>query len=310
MNHSVFDLLCLGGASVDLVLNVPHMPEAADKLVTPLVGRFPGGLIANTACAAAQLGLHTSWTGFIGSDDGGQLLLNDFAHFGVDASTAVQVEGKPSDFCVILLQPSGERTILVVNSLPGLPPLDNTLRSSIANARVLYTLPYSLDWFAELSILCHDYGTKLAVDIESSSPQQGQALELILRACDIAFFSQGGLKLAARTDEPLEGAKSLLDLGLELVVVTLGAHGAFAVTQDEYAFLPAFSVPAVDTTGAGDCFHAAYLFGYQQGWNITRCLYFAHAAAALSIQHMGARGGLPTREQVDEFLAAQPQGQM
>jgi sugar/nucleoside kinase (ribokinase family) len=74
------------------------------------------------------------------------------------------------------------------------------------------------------------------------------------------------------------------------------------------AFVPAFSVPAVDTTGAGDCFHAAYLFGYLQDWNVIQCLHFAHAAAALSVQQVGARGGLPTREQVEEFLAIHEQG--
>lgn len=92
------------------------------------------------------------------------------------------------------------------------------------------------------------------------------------------------------------------DMGPEFVVVTLGSRGAYALSQSGSAFQPAFHVPVVDTTGAGDCFHAACLFGLEQSWPLQQMLRFASAAAALSVQAEGARGLLPDRQQVEDFL--------
>ena len=297
-----FDLLCLGGASVDLVLRVPHLPEGDEKLLAELAGRLPGGLVANAACAAARLGLKTSWFGLLGDDEGASMLLADFARFGVDLTQAVQLPGFPSDFCVILLQPSGERSILVVNTLPGLPPFDENLKRVIKNADIVYTLPYHLEWFRELASRVHAAGNRVAVDIELSAPLGGDPLRSALGVSDLIFCSQDGLALATGTRDPQMGANFLLKLGAELVVVTQGARGAWAVTQDHSSFDPAFSVQPADTTGAGDCFHAAFLFNYLQGEPLQACLNFANAAAALAVQQVGARAGLPTRAEVDAFL--------
>jgi sugar/nucleoside kinase (ribokinase family) len=299
-----FDLLCLGGSSVDLVLRVPHLPDGDEKLLADLVGRLPGGLVANAACAAARLGLRTSWVGFLGDDEGARMLLADFARFGVDTSDAVQIPGFSSDFCVILLQPSGERSILVVNTLPGLPPFEGNLERILTQSAVVYTLPYSLDWFEDLASKVHAAGNRVAVDIESSAPLSGAQLHTALGCSDVIFCSQDGLALATGSRDPQTGANFLLGLGPELVVVTQGARGAWAITRQTSIFGPAFPVQPVDTTGAGDCFHAAFLSRFLQGEPLEACLSFANAAAAISVQQVGARAGLPTQAEVATFLKA------
>jgi sugar/nucleoside kinase (ribokinase family) len=148
----------------------------------------------------------------------------------------------------------------------------------------------------------HAAGNRVAVDIESSVPLGREQLSSALSHSDLVFCSQDGLDLATGSRDPQIGANFLLNLGPELVVVTQGARGAWAVTQQNRYFGPAFPVQTVDTTGAGDCFHAAFLSRYLQGERLEYCLNFANAAAAISVQQVGARSGLPTQADVNAFL--------
>jgi sugar/nucleoside kinase (ribokinase family) len=296
------ELLCVGGLSLDLLLRVPTVPELDEKMVADFAGRYGGGLVANAACAASQLGLHTAWAGPIGEDEYGQILLDDFARFGVDTHLAQQIAGAVTSFCVIYLTPGGERTILVVNTLPDPPPLTAAVKANLGTAPLVYTLLFQRDWFQEVAGLVHAGGGKVAVDIEASSANQDATLKDALDYADLVFCSASGMRWATGQADPEVGARIIQDMGPELVVVTLGSRGAYALYQGEEAFQPAYPVPVVDSTGAGDCFHAACLFGYQQSWPLQHMLRFASAAAALSIQAEGARGRLPDRQAVDGFL--------
>lgn len=300
-----YDLFCLGGSAVDLMLRVPRLPLLDEKLETVFAGRLPGGLVANTACAAARLGLQVGWSGYLGDDDFGRLVLEDFTRFGVDGQYAVTMKGANSDFTVILLTPGGERTILIVSNFTDPPPLTENVLKALSLSRLGYALPRAPDWFERFSHAVHSGGGQVVVDVEGSCPVKGADLNAALCNSDVAFFSRDGLRLAAGTDSLEAGVQKLLKTGLRAVVVTLGASGAMAATQDEIYQHSAFQVQVVDTTGAGDCFHAAFLVGWLEGWELQRCLRFAGAAAALSVQALGARGGLPDRLAVERFLAQQ-----
>jgi sugar/nucleoside kinase (ribokinase family) len=150
----------------------------------------------------------------------------------------------------------------------------------------------------------------VAVDLESVTPVEGDELLSALRQTQILFTNRGGLAMVPRSAggmvnpdsdwEPV--AHEVLDLGVEEVIVTLGAAGSAAVTPDGFAQVDGFHVPVVDSTGSGDCFHAAYLAALQAGQTLTERLRFANAAAAIKIQQLGPRAGLPTQAQVEQFL--------
>lgn len=299
-----YDLFCLGGSAVDLLLQVPRLPLLDEKLETAFAGRLAGGLVANTACAAARLGLQVGWSGYLGNDDFAQVVLEDFARFGVDSRYAVKVEGANSDFTVILLTPRGERTILIVSNFAE-PPLTAEVLNVLSFSRLGYALPRAPKWFERFSRAVRSGGGQVVVDVEGSCPVRGADLDAALCNSDVAFFSRDGLRLATGADSLENGVQRLLKTGLRVVVVTLGESGALVATEHEVYQHPAFRVPVVDTTGAGDCFHAAFLVGWLEGWELRRCLRFASAAAALSVQALGARGGLPDRAAVERFLAQQ-----
>jgi sugar/nucleoside kinase (ribokinase family) len=127
-------------------------------------------------------------------------------------------------------------------------------------------------------------------------------LRAIIAQTDLVFCNRRGLTLAAGEDDPAAGAKTLLGIGPRCVVVTLGPDGAWAFDPSQSVHVRGHRVPVADTTGAGDCFHAAFLCGYLAGWALERTARFANAAAALSVQQVGARAGYPTETEVEQFL--------
>jgi sugar/nucleoside kinase (ribokinase family) len=300
-----FDLFCMGGCSVDFVVKTPRLPVRDEKLLVEYCGREAGGLVANTACAAARLGLITGWSGLVGDDENGQIVLQDFARFGVNVSYATVLSGSATDFTVILVDPKGDRTILVVPVIKKSLPFSPDTLKALNRARIGYSIPHEPDWFQRFSSSVREGGGKVAVDLEGSSPVSGLDLDAVLKMADFTFCSLDGLELGTGTREPAEGAGKLLDMGQEMVIVTLGKAGSAVFTRKERYWSPGFSVNVVDTTGAGDCFHAAFLTGLQAGWPLEKILRFANAAAALSVQSMGARRSLPIPAEIEAFLIRQ-----
>ncbi|MBI3990998.1 MAG: hypothetical protein HY350_02500, partial [Candidatus Omnitrophica bacterium] len=110
-------------------------------------------------------------------------------------------------------------------------------------------------------------------------------------------------------DAPLPDiARKLLKMGPRVVVITRGKEGALCVTADDEFFTPAFSVRAVDTTGAGDVFHGGFIYGLLQEWGLKKVMEFASAVAALKCLKLGGRAGIPTRQEVEEFLKTERRG--
>jgi sugar/nucleoside kinase (ribokinase family) len=296
------DLYCLGGASVDLILEAPRFPRDGEKLFVNCAGQLAGGFIANTACAAAKLGLRTSWGGLVGGDAFTQTIMHDFGLFGVETSDAVVLEESSTDFTVIILPPSGERTILIVPALPTPPLLTSSIKQSLAKVRLGYTVFYEQDWFIEVAQLIHAGGGKVVVDMEVSTLKDIEAAKVMLRYTDIIFTSEEGIRVVTGSRTAEDGVEEILSLGPEIVVLTKGSEGAEVFTLEARYSTGVYDVPVKDTTGAGDCFHAAFLYGILSDWNLQHCLEFASAAAAILVQKIGARGGLPTLLEVQKFM--------
>jgi sugar/nucleoside kinase (ribokinase family) len=99
-----------------------------------------------------------------------------------------------------------------------------------------------------------------------------------------------------------EAGEALLTRGPHLVVQTEGAAGCYTTTALECFHTPAFKVEVMDTTGAGDVFHGAYIFGLLQGWDHKRIARFATAVAAIKCTRLGGRSGIPGFAEVQKFL--------
>ncbi len=298
----MIDLYCLGGAAVDLILEVPHLPRDGEKLFVHHARQLAGGFIANTACAAAKLGLHTAWGGLVGGDAFAQTIMRDFELFGVEKSDVVVMEDSSTDYTVVILPSNGERTILIVPILPSPPPLTRSMKQSLKRARFGYTVFYEQDWFIDVAQLLHAGGGKIVVDMEVNTLKNIDAAKAMLRYTDIVFSSEEGLRRLTESNSADDGVEEILSMGPEMVVLTMGSKGAALCTPTTRYSTAVYDVPVRDTTGAGDCFHAAFLYGILSDWNLQHCLEFASAASAILVQKIGARGGLPTLLEVQNFM--------
>ena len=295
------DILAVGGADADLVLTVGELPSYDEKVLGKLVGWLPGGPAANCACAASRLGLRVAAVAAVGDDRAAQIIIDGYAQFGVDTSLIEVIPGATSPFTVILIDPTGEKAIVVV---PGTPPryrMDR-VEQALRQARVMYMMPGARDQFLDLAYLAHAGGAEVMIDVESTVGIDPTSLGQILAAVDIASFNRDGF-IAATGEQPTpETARRLLHHGPHTVVVTKGAQGALAVTADRVVERPGYRVEVVDSTGAGDTFNAAFLSATLAGLSFEERLRFANAAAALAVTAMGPRGCLPTHDEVKVFL--------
>ena len=141
-------------------------------------------------------------------------------------------------------------------------------------------------------------------DIEDKGNKEASGLPLLLQEVDIASFNQFGVRSWTGEEPSRELAQSLLNMGPETILFTLGAEGSIGADSHQAVDCPGIQVQVADTTGAGDTFHAAFLASYLRGQDLKHSLPFANAAGALSVTAVGPRGHLPTTLEVKDFQAA------
>jgi sugar/nucleoside kinase (ribokinase family) len=296
-----YDFLGVGGLAVDLELRVDSLPLADDKYSAELTGKRPGGFIANATCAAARLGLRAAYAGWVGDDAEGEMLRADFVAWGVDPVGLATVPGEPTPFTIVVTDQLGQRAILLPSFALYHAELTPAHIALAQRAQIVYTFPRDLAWCQQLHAATRESGGALALDVETSISMQRNDLLIAIRLAGIVFFTEASL-----TALDLPAPQALLQPD-QWFVVTAGSRGASGIRYGmrEPVFQPARKVEnVVDTTGAGDCFHAAFIAAKLDEADVPEALAFAHAAAAIKVQHHGARGGLPTREAVEGLLGA------
>jgi sugar/nucleoside kinase (ribokinase family) len=302
------DAIAVGAAAVDLVVRVPRLPSYDDKVVGALVGRLAGGTMANFACALARLGGRAAWMGSVGADPDGALLMKEFRRVGVETRHVRVDRAQPTNFTVILLGRSAERAIVVVPTLQDRLPGAAPLRAYLSDARFVYLSPHNLSLARRVAAEAVAAGCRVALEVEPTAGLTAAGGAHVLRHTYLAVFNRAGLASFWKQGgvlplrETARAARRVLDLGPQIVVVTLGRRGSIAVDGHQLLVHPAFRVQAVDTTGAGDCFAAATVWGLCRGWPLNRIATYANAAAALSTTGVGPRGHLPTHREVVRFL--------
>lgn len=296
-----FDVLAVGGVDVDIVMRVDRLPGHGEKVLGTFVGNLPGGTVANFACAASRLGLRAASLATVGPDDAGKLIIEDFEHFGVATDFVLVRPEVETHFTVILIEPSGERSIIVVPRFTEAYD-DAFLERAIPQSRALYTMPNRADLFRQMGRMARAHGVQVMIDVEATIGADRETLEEMLQWVNIASFNEAGLEAIGGEEATIEGARQLLAFGPHTVVVTLGKRGSLAVTADEAVEMPGRDVAVVDTTGAGDTFNAAFLTATLRGLPLAGRLAFANAAAALAVTGLGPRGRLPTSAEVESFL--------
>lgn len=297
---SLVDLVGVGLNATDTLISLPSYPERGAKVEYSHASILPGGQTASAVIACQTWGLTTRYVGKLGDDDAATLHLREFAKAGVDARV-VTVKDASSPQSLVIVDSGGERTVFCRRD-PRLALRPEDLdRSWIVNARVLHVDGLETAAATLAASWARAAGIPVIADLDELYP----GVEDLIANVDYLIVSRN-----FPTD--LTGERNLEDAlrhlkrryGCAVTAATLGQDGVLAWDGGNFHLRPAYRVPVADTTGAGDIFHAGFIYGLLQGWPLSRQLDFACAAAALNCTATGARGGIGRVEAIEELMAA------
>ncbi|MFZ0821225.1 MAG: PfkB family carbohydrate kinase [Candidatus Acidiferrales bacterium] len=298
-NAKTVDVVGAGINATDTLIRLPQFPTIESKVEFLSSIVLPGGQVASAIVACAKWGLKTRYVGKVGDDFAGKLQRKEFEKAGVEARLA-EVPGAQSQTAFILVDvPSGERTVLWNRTAEMTLNPEDIQREWIVNARALLVDGHDTVAAAMAARWAREAGIPVTSDLDNLYP----GVEVLLENVDYTVTSK---EFPAR----LTGEKDLLKalpaiqkrFRNQLTAATLGRGGVLAWDGQRFRYNPAYVVETVDTTGAGDIFHGAFVYAQLAGWPLDEQLAFSCAAAALNCKAMGARGGIAPLTQIRELM--------
>ncbi len=300
-----FDVAGFGLNSIDLLAVVAEYPASNSKQRLQRFMHMPGGQIGTALTACAKLGLRTTYIGSFGADPLGAMSRQSLIDSGVDVSGARTVAGATNQFAVILVDArSGERTVLWDRHPDLTFEVQDIPREAVTAGRMLVVDCHETAGATVAARYAREAGVPTIIDVEKVRPGIGELLQQI----DVLIAAQdfpSALTGYDQTGRALEAMAAEYPTS-RLVCVTLGDGGSLALCDGREIRTPAFQVDCVDSTGAGDAFRGGFAAGclLMPDADVEDILAYANAVAALNCRALGARGGLPTADEVDQLLVA------
>jgi sulfofructose kinase len=294
-----YDVVGFGENVVDRVCVVAEFPHFDTKSEIRRHEVLAGGQVATAVAFISRLGLRGKYIGKVGSDELGHISLASLRKENIDTSSVLIAPGARNQYSFIIIdQESGERTILWERDAR-LNFEDSELnRFDICAGRILYIDGKDPRAALRAATWAQEEGIPVVIDLDKVISSCDQLLPLI----DFLIVSANFPKELTGIDDPIRSLSALSEYCPGFIAVTLGAGGAMAVVGDSCIRFPAYNVHPIDTTGAGDIFHAAFVYGLLQNWALEKIMTFANAAAGLNCTRLGARGDLPSLAEVLSFM--------
>ncbi len=295
MNQSItsIDVLCVGQATYDLIFSVPAHPGADEKVFADRFAGCGGGPAANAAITVARLGYKAAFAGYLGNDLFGSKHWQEFSDAGVDTDLIIRGQA-PTPLSAILVKPDGQRSLINYKGATRPLPADANNYSSLEFKTVLFD-----GHEPHISIKLARYAKLIGI---TTLLDAGSVHEGTLGLLDLSDYLVASEKFALQYAGDTRTALSRLAEIAPNVVITLGENGLIWQRGNEQGEMPAYPIIAIDTTGAGDAFHGAFAAALAAGKNWLDILNYASAAGALCCTKTGARPGLPTCEEMQDFL--------
>ena len=293
------DVVGVGLNATDTIIRLPRFPALDDKVEFLGAEVHLGGQAASAMVACRRWGLKTRYVGKVGDDAAGRLQREAFAREGVEAQL-MEVAGKPSQIAYILVdEASGERTILWKRDAALTMRPEEIRREWITSARALLVDGHNTAAAAMAARYAHQAGVPVTADLDNLYP----GVEELLGNVDYMLVSRD---FPERLTGEADLRKSLPALEKKfrcrVAGATLGRGGALAWDGVSFLYCRAYRVKTVDTTGAGDIFHGAFVYALLQKWPLRRMLEFSCAAAALNCTAVGARGGIAEVAEIEALM--------
>jgi sulfofructose kinase len=285
---------------MDILLTVPRYPKPGFKINATGAIIQGGGPVPNALVGLARMGAITAFIAVFGDDPIGTMGRNELESEGVDMRFAI-IKRQPSALATgFIEQGSGRRTIALERQIHVLPRDLDLTRYPLP--RIIHLDGRDLAACIKLARWGKKVGATISFDIGSIRNDVHEIFPLVddLVVADAYAFPFTGAKNAKNA------IKRLSDHRPGTIVVTEGLRGSTGWEGGQFIRQPAYRVKNVDTTGAGDSFHAGYLYGVLKGWGLAERLQFGAATAALKCTKPGARTGAPDLKSTRQFLKGKP----
>ncbi|QOS91760.1 MULTISPECIES: ribokinase [Bacillales] len=288
----------VGSSSMDLVVTSTKRPMAGETVLGESFITVPGGKGANQAVAAARLGAEVSMVGCVGDDVYGEIILENLKKNHVNTEYVEPVTGSASGTAHITLS-EGDNSIIVVKGANDFitPEYVQKAKKVIEESDIVMVqqeIPEeTVEYLAEM---CNRLQKRLLLNpaparkLSEAVIQQASFLTPNEHEFEILFNGRDRTKVLTEYPNKL--------------FITEGKNGVRYFDGHEEKVVPSFEVEAVDTTGAGDTFNAAFAVAVAEGKSFDECLSFANRAASISVTKLGAQGGMPQRLEVERGFEA------
>jgi sugar/nucleoside kinase (ribokinase family) len=300
-----WDVLGIGCAAVDDLLYVAGYPGPDAKTPVEHSERQCGGLTATALVAAARQGARCRFAGALGQDELSDFVLQTLKDEGIDITPVARLaDNGPIHSTIIVDRTANTRNIFFQR-----PAMVGAITNSptdiqIQSAKVLFVDHYGGEQTVRVQEVARKAGVSIVGDLERNDLP---CFWEILGNCDHLIISRDFAVHLIGDLPPAQTASSLLGPKVQVVIVTNGAEGCWSATRENRTDTrhPAFALETVDTTGCGDTFHGVYAAELSRDTSLAERIRRASAAAAIKATSTGAQKGIPTRQQVDQFLATQ-----
>jgi ribokinase len=270
-------ILVVGSSNTDMIIKVGHIPKPGETILGGEFAMAAGGKGANQAVGAARAGGTVTLIARVGRDMFGDKAVAGFVADGINVDYIVRDKTSPSGVALIFVAGNGENSIAVASG---------------ANAKLTPA----------------DLATAGARVILNPAPARPLPDELLRR---VYLLTPNESEAEMLTGLPVnnesaaaKAADALLARGVQNVIITLGARGAFVAGRQERGLVKGYKVKPVDTTGAGDVFNGTLAVALAEGKSLLDAARFASAAAAISVTRLGAQTSAPKRNEIEQLLTA------
>lgn len=294
----------LGMTTLDILMRLNVMPTWERGTRMTDFSFEGGGPVGTAMVASAKLGARVGFVGTAGNDEAAELKLSSMVDAGIDLSRLVR-RNAPEDQIVFVFvhAQTGERVFAGVtrwgeNSMQP-EELD---RDYITSAEILHLEGFHHSAAIQAARWMQEAGKTVVLDGSKTSGRVGDKMRALVQYVDVLISGSGFVQGLTDTPDRDAAMRAALVLGPRIVVQTEGEDGCYTATRDEEFHFPAFQCQVIDTTGAGDVFHGAYIVGLLHGWNLQQNTQFATAVSAIKCGSLGGRAGIPTYVQVIDYL--------